>query len=488
MSDFTYSSATLAELDRRSGAFGLPADRLMEKAGEATFQAARGKWPNSRKWLVCAGSGNNGGDGYVVARKALLAGLDVKVLALSEPKPGGAASSAAEAYRAAGGELIGLDQVSWDSDVIVDALFGIGLDRPLKGVAREVAARINSARAAVISVDIPSGLNADSGWVDGIAVHAHLTITFIGLKLGLFTAMGPGLVGELQYQSLDVPDAVSEGLEPSAALISEKHCETLFPRRERNAHKGHYGHALVVGGDLGYGGATCLASGAALRSGSGLVSVVTRPEHIGAVLARQPEAMAHACEGGTIAGELVERATAIAIGPGLGKGPWGRKLWEELRSVTKPLVVDADGLNWLSENPFKRDQWVLTPHPGEAARLLACSVSEVEQDRVRALMALVDRYGASVILKGSGTLVLSPGESRPWLCTRGNPGMASGGTGDALTGVVVSLMAQGMSTGLAARVGTYLHAKAGDAAAVAGERGMLASDLITELRALVNPN
>lgn len=488
LSDFTYSAAVLAELDQRGGHLGFPSDRLMEQAGEATFRAVMRKRPNSRKWLICAGRGNNGGDGYVVARKALLAGLDVEVLALGDPKPGGAAAAAATAYRVAGGEVVDVDGANWSCDVVVDALFGIGLDRPIQGAAMEVARKINATGAFVVSVDIPSGLNANTGWAEGIAIRADVTVTFIGLKLGLFTAMGPGLVGKLEYESLGVPDAVAEGLVPNAALIGAKDLRMVFPKRERVAHKGRYGHAVVVGGELGYGGATCLASAAALRCGSGLVSVLTRGEHVSAVLARQPEAMVHACDDGVVPAELLDRSTAVAIGPGLGKGWWGQKLWEHLRSVARPLVVDADGLNLLADTTFKRDNWILTPHPGEAARLLGTSVAEVEQDRPRTLRALVERYGASVVLKGSGSLVLSPGELTPWLCTRGNPGMASGGTGDALTGVIVSLLAQGFDAALAARIGTYLHATAGDAAAADGERGMLASDLVAELRALVNPD
>jgi NAD(P)H-hydrate epimerase len=258
-----------------------------------------------------------------------------------------------------------------------------------------------------------------------------------------------------------------------------------LPKRPRDAHKGSFGHVLIVGGDHGMGGAVRLAAEAGLRAGAGLVSVATRAEHVPALIAGLPEAMPRAVEHADDLDGLLARATVVAVGPGLGQDAWGRALYERVLASGLPMVVDADALNLLAASPKRRLNWVLTPHPGEAARLLGSDTTTVQSDRFRALEALLESYHGTVVLKGAGTLVGAPGELTA-VCDRGNPGMAAPGMGDALTGVVAALAAQGLSLPDAARAGVWLHAVAGDRAALRGERGLLAREVIAELRGLVN--
>ncbi|MGH8272842.1 MAG: NAD(P)H-hydrate dehydratase [Gammaproteobacteria bacterium] len=483
-----YGARELAELDRRADGRGLPGDLLMERAGKAAFAAIRARWPDARRWRVYAGGGNNGGDGYVVARLARKSGFEVALIALKPPREDSPAATAASAYREAGGEIVAPKKTAaHEADLMVDALFGIGLSRAPEGAFAEAIEAMNAAPAPTVAMDIPSGLIADTGATPGPAVRAALTVTFIGLKPGLFTGAGSSITGELVFASLDVPEEVADGLPVRAQRVTQAEVARGLPPRVHAAHKGLYGHVLVVGGDHGTGGAVRLAGEAAQRVGAGLVSVVTRPEHVAPLLAARPELMVHACPDGNLPGALSERSTVLALGPGLGQGEWGKRLWEAALALDKPVVVDADALNLLAQSPRKRGNWILTPHPGEAARLLDTTVAEIEKDRFAALEKLVSRYDAVVVLKGAGTLVGAPGAEPPWLCDRGNPGMASGGMGDALTGAIAGLLAQRLAATVAARLGVWLHAAAGDRAAAAGERGLLAGDLVAELRATANP-
>ena len=460
----------------------------MQRAGEAAFRAISARWPVSRHWLVYAGAGNNGGDGYVVAREALQAGCEVTVAALGEPREESTAGRMARAFAEAGGRI-----VSWreaaprDADLLVDALFGIGLNRALEGDAAAAVEAINAAGRPVAAIDIPSGLMADTGAAAGPVVQAVLTMTFIGLKLGLFTGIGPRVRGRLAYSRIGVPERIGMELPPPAMRSTGAYPRPVLQPRGRAEPKGRSGHVLVAGGDFGTGGAVSLAAGAALRTGAGLVSAMTRPGHVAALIAARPEIMAHGLDENADFPEAAARATVVALGPGLGQSAWSRRVWDTALALDRPLVVDADGLNLLARYPQRRDDWILTPHPGEAARLLGTDVPGVESDRLQAAHSLAERYGGVVVLKGVGTLVASAGSGEAWLCDRGNPGMASGGMGDALTGVIASLLAQGLDPLSAARAGVWLHATAADRASLDGERGLLASDLIAELRRGANP-
>ncbi len=485
-----YRAQQVREIDRLAiEDHGIPGDELMQRAGQAAFDLLRRNWPEAKKILVLTGTGNNGGDGFVVARLALQAELQVQVLQLGERQriEGDALTNALRydalsgAWRPFAGEL------PQDVDLVVDAVFGTGLEREVEGKWAQAIAAVNALPASVLALDIPSGLHADTGKVLGAAVQADASITFIGLKAGMFTGDGPACCGVIQFDALGVPPQVVASQLPFAERLDWPRQRQLLRPRSRTAHKGMYGHVLVVGGDLGFGGAARLCAEAVLRTGAGLVSLATRAEHVDAMLAARPEIMTYGVSRPAELQALLEKATVVALGPGLGTAGWGRSLWQQLMNTELPLVVDADALNLLAQSPGHGNNRVLTPHPGEAARLLGCSTATIHADRFAAVEHLQQRYGGVAVLKGAGTLIHGDG-SFPAVCSDGNPGMASGGMGDVLTGVIAGFIAQGWDLPDAAELGVCLHAAAGDRAARAGERGMLASDLMSHIRRLVNPD
>ena len=485
-----YRAAQVRELDRIAiQERGIAGYTLMNRAGDAAFQYLRQRWPAARRIAVLCGSGNNGGDGYVVARLARQAGLAVQVLTLADPEM--LRGDAQTAWRDAQAASVAIQPFHTSAlhgvELLVDAILGTGLERPVSGAWREAIETLNAHPAEIFALDIPSGLHADTGAMLGVAVRAAATLTFIGLKQGLFTGSGPSCCGAVQFADLQVPADIYPALHPASRRYAGEDLPTLLPRRPRSAHKGHFGHVLVIGGDLGLAGAARLAGEAAARCGAGLVSVATRAAHAGLHAAARPELMFHGVEHPDALAPLLDRATSIALGPGLGRGDWGRALLRAALSSDKPLVVDADGLNLLATEPAFREPWILTPHPGEAARLLKMTPSEVEADRFAAVEELALRYGGVAVLKGAGSLIASREEGQVALCTVGNPGMASGGMGDVLTGVIAALVAQGLPRFAAAKAGVFLHGQAGDQAAQAGgERGLLAGDLLPFLRHGVN--
>jgi NAD(P)H-hydrate epimerase len=469
---------------------GIPGYALMTLAAEAALLSLRSEWPRATRVLVICGGGNNGGDGYVMARLARAARLQVNVIALTDPAAlSGDALQAWQDFTAQGGATL-----NWDAplltgqDVIVDAIFGTGLSRPLDAPMRACVDAINAATSPVLSLDVPSGLNADTGTVLGAAVRAYRTISFIGLKQGFYLADGPNHVGRLLFDDLEIPAVAAEQVGCVARRLDNDVVQQALPRRSRTSHKGQQGHVLIVGGGLGMPGAVRLAGDACLRAGSGLVTVATRPEHVTALVAGRPELM---CRGVTSAADLaplIAAADVIAIGPGLGQDAWARELFKAVMAAAKPQIVDADALNLLAQHSSRcvKTDWVLTPHPGEAARLLNTGTAQIQQARMQALHDLIAKFGGTVVLKGAGTLVGNQA-GLPVICDRGNPGMAAPGMGDVLTGIIAGIAAQCGDLSLAARAGVYVHAVAGDMAARHGERGILASDLFTHLPSCVNP-
>ena len=363
-------------------------------------------------------------------------------------------------------------------------------DRWISARLQDTIAAVNAARAAVLAVDIPSGLHADTGAVLGAAVRADLTVTFIGLKQGLFTADGPQHCGEIRFAALRVPAAVYGRTVLAARRVDWVRQSQTRARRSRTAHKGDFGHVLAIGGAPGMSGAVRLAGEAALRAGAGLVAITTHPAHAAWLNLTRPELMVAGVADAAALEPPIDRADVIAIGPGLDRGPWGRALWSRVRTLNKPLIVDADALNLLAEEPGRGPDWVLTPHPGEAARLLGCTIPEVAADRFGAVREIQSRYGGVAVLKGAGTLIQGPSPRPPAVCSDGNPGMATAGCGDVLTGVLAALRAQGRGLACdaeeAACAAVCLHAAAGDRAARAGETGMLAGDLLDCLQAVAN--
>jgi NAD(P)H-hydrate epimerase len=469
-------------------ALDIPGYDLMRRAGSAALNSLRRHWPQVRHLTIYCGPGNNGGDGFLLGVLAREAGLQVRLVALAADAHGDAAL-ARSAWEAGGGHVPlwdpdgELPDAEWrGTELLVDALYGIGLNRAPERSAATLIEHINASGVPVLALDLPSGLNADSGHAPGAVVRADVTVTFIAGKRGLHTGRSADLVGLQELASLGVPDSVYACVRPDAQLLAAD----ALPRRNRYANKGDNGHVLVIGGDHGMAGAVRLAGESALRTGAGLVSIATRISHVPALNAARPELMAHAVDGPQALESLLERVDVLALGPGLGQGAWGHALWLTALDANKPLVLDADGLNLLAREPRTfTAPTVLTPHPGEAARLLGVTTKDIELDRFAAARELARRYKAVVVLKGSGSLIADP-DGRLDVCPWGNPGMASGGMGDLLTGIVAALLAQGCTAWHAACLGAGLHARAGDHAAKQGERGLLASDLLMPLRALGN--
>ena len=483
-----YRAEQVRELDRVAiEDENIPGIELMERAGQALFEVLRSYWSEAARVVVVCGGGNNGGDGYVLARLAVEAGLNCEVLAISDPEElRGDAKSAADKYLSRADVVTEYtDKLFEDADVIVDALLGTGLDREVDGKYEEVITTINSSNRPVLCADIPSGLNADNGCVMGVAVKATVTVSFIGLKQGLFTVQGPDCSDSILFSDLGVPEKIYSKVQSTAMRLDNLHIANSLSSRPRNSHKGDFGHVLLIGGDYGKTGAIRMAAEAAGRVGAGLISVATRPEHSLSIPLVRPELMTLAIENASDLSSLLENATVIAIGPGLGQSNWGQSLLSRVLETDLPLIIDADALNFLAKETTYSDKWVMTPHPGEAGRLLNKSTKQIQADRFVAAEELQQKYGGVIVLKGCGTIIAD--DENSYVCTAGNPGMASGGMGDVLTGVIAGLVAQGLDIKNAAKLGVLLHANAADAAAQDGERGMLATDLMPFLRSFANP-
>lgn len=479
-----YTADQVRELDRIViKDFGIPGIELMSRAGNAVFRHLRIKWPNTKAINIFCGSGNNAGDGYIIGGLAKAVGLKVTVYAVAEPKNlKDNALIAYQDYIKANGVVVPFigDKIA-KADVTVDALLGTGLNKPVADIYAQAIQTINNSRSRVIAVDVPSGLNADTGSVMGCAVNADCTVTFIGMKQGLLTGLAANYCGQIVYSSLSVPNDVFNKVVSNSYRVDKK----IIPPRARCAHKGDCGRVLVVGGDQGMSGAVKLAGEAALRVGSGLVSIATHPAHAAFLNLNRPELMCHGVDNAAQLQPLLDKANVILIGPGLGQSKWAVELFIAAIKSSKLIVIDADALNLLSHVPAKQAHWILTPHPGEAARLLGVTSAIIQQNRFDAAARIQAKYDGIVVLKGPGTIISDKSETA--VSITGNPGMASGGMGDVLAGVITGLIAQGYSLKDAAQQGAYLHGMAADLAAEQhGERGLLASDLMPFLRQLVN--
>ena len=488
--ELVWSAAQVREIERRAIQGGVSDYDLMCRAGAAALRVLLRRWPAARSLAIVCGAGNNAGDGLVVARLAHAAGKSVSVLlVVPAERFKGAAAQAAAACRSAGVPLAAFDAAALaKADVVVDALLGTGLARAVDGDFRNALDAINAAGVPVLALDVPSGLDADTGRPNPVAVRASATVTFLGLKQGLFLGEAVDHLGELELADLDVPASVSAGMVPVMKRLVLDELRRALPRRPRGAHKGTNGKLLLVGGGPGMPGAIRLAAEAALRVGAGLVYVATHRDSAATILAGRPEIICHSVNSGSELEELASKVDGIVVGPGLGQTAWAYGVWRQLVRMDVPLVLDADGLNLLAAEPMAREGWALTPHAGEAARLLAAAGAEaIQRDRLAAARALADRYRATAVLKGPNTLVAAPSAAEPIrVCDRGNPGMATGGTGDVLAGTLGGLLVQLGDVEQAARVGVLLHALAGDTAAQGGERGMVAGDLLPHLRTWAN--
>ena len=493
-----YSTAAVRALEGALMASeDIDSNTLMERAGTAAYARARGVFPDTRRWAVLAGAGNNAGDGFVMARLAKQEGLDVKVMLLSPDKrPRGDAATQFEAARQTAVPIAPWAQGELDGcELVVDAMLGIGLDRPLGGLYLEAVQAVHEGNAPVMAVDIPTGIHADTGACMGAAVRSALTVTFVAEKCGLFLGDAPDYVGRRTLEPLGriAPDRVAEvetdfSEKPMLRVFTAENLRAMLPARRRTDHKGRFGHVLVIAGGLGMGGAARLAGEGALRAGAGLVSVATHPEHAAALLSARPELMVRGVRNAEDLAPLLERSTVLAVGCGLGQDAWARELFAAAEGGNLPAVLDADALGLAAGIPEGDAPRILTPHPGEAGRLLERSSAQVQADRFGAVTALRQRHGGVALLKGAHTLVSGSGKP-PWVIDAGNPGMATAGMGDVLTGLLAGLWAQfpGAEPEDLAAMAAFVHARAGDRAAEGGQRGMIAGDLLEALREELNP-
>ncbi|MEO6079164.1 MAG: NAD(P)H-hydrate dehydratase [Steroidobacteraceae bacterium] len=482
-----YSLSQIRQLEADAIAAGTPGYTLMSRAGGAAFAFLRQRWPAARKVVVIAGPGNNGGDGLVLARLALQDALAVTVMLMTEAAAlHGEAAQAYADLRGAGGVVQGFNAALCGSaDVVVDALLGIGARAPLQTDWLAAIAAMNECGRPVFALDIPSGLDPDNGQAMP-AVRAAATMTFIAMKQGLYLGDGPDHVGELQFNALDVGPP---WIQPAIRRLDDQTLAMALPPRRRQAHKSQFGRVVIVGGGSGMPGAVRLAGEAALRVGAGLVTVASLPEHLDAVIGARPELMFRAVHSGLDVPALLADADVIVIGPGLGRSDWAHDVLAAAltaRQRQQQLVVDADALNLIAAGSVLQycTDWVLTPHPGEAARLLGVTTLAIQQDRPAALAALCERRGGTIVLKGAATLVGQSG-AVPWLCNRGNPGMAVPGMGDVLAGTIAGIIAQNGKPFESAAAAVHAHALAGDRCARQGIRGVLALEVAQELRAVL---
>lgn len=475
-----YPTTQIRELERRHGSAG-----LMEKAGLAAAELARNLVGEGKRVLVLAGPGNNGGDGLVAARwlKSWEFTVEVVFTGNAAKLPPDAAAAHAAWIAASGTTQTSLPQGEFD--LVIDALFGIGLARAPEGIYPKLIDYINTQAAPVLALDIPTGLDADTGRILGAAVEADHTLTFIGLKPGLFTLEGPDHAGEVHLADLGV--SAEDGA--SRFLMNRPPC--LPTRRRKNSHKGSYGDVAVIGGAESMVGAAFMAARAALLMGSGRVFVGLLAQHAPVVDLRQPELMVR--EAGNVI--ALDHLDVLIVGPGLGRSPAARTVLEQALKHHAALVLDADALNLIATTPeFKSllsqrrpGSTVITPHPGEAATLLQTDTATVQSDRIAAACRLAKTFNAAAVLKGCGSLVAVP-DGRWFVNASGNPGMAAAGMGDVLAGIIGGLIAQKLDAESATLLGVYLHGAAGDAliASGIGPVGLTASEVAQEARNLLN--
>ena len=488
-----YTTADCQKIDQQAIKYNRTSGyQLMLGAGEFVFECINRLIFNdknqSRTIRILCGVGNNGGDGYVVAALAKKANFNVCVYALDLPNTS-AAKDARQFAQDAGTKIIDcrhapdLSTDLQDAHVLVDALLGTGVNRPVQGYLKKVICWMNESSTQIIACDVPSGLNSDTGVVKGCAVKATLTATFIALKQGLYTAQGKAYCGRQLFNNLNVGQKAYQGITPSAHLLEVQALKAMIKPRFESAHKGVTGFLATIGGAHGMMGAILMTGKAAYKIGCGRVRVMTTSTHASLIPLYCPELLTEGISespNAYQAGDLLlapHKYTAVAIGPGLGQTKWSARLFQEAMQSTLPMVIDADGLTLLANNPIYHNNWVLTPHPGEAATLLNCSTSEVQANRFAAAKKITQKYGGVCVLKGSGTLICCSNELIS-VCPSGNAGQAVAGMGDVLTGFIAGLLAQGYACFNAAALAVWIHGNAADCLAKQnGKIGMMATDL-----------
>jgi hydroxyethylthiazole kinase-like uncharacterized protein yjeF len=475
---FLYDTESVYKLDRAAvEADGLAEIELMRRAGARVWQEITIRWPELERITIFAGSGNNGGDAFVVANLAKQQGLDVQFIVFGDlSRQSQTSAHYRRIWQQAGGNIIEWNQQSITGEVVVDGLLGIGLTRELDNDWQALIRQINRAEAIRVAIDIPSGLNANTGNTQPCAVQADLSVTFIGAKMGQYLCDGPDYCGELIFDDLGVSSTTRRSQAPALTVIDENNV-VLPARRKRNSHKNEFGHVLIIGGDRGMTGAAALAAQAALRSGAGLVSVLVHSDCIHS-LSATPELMVQSWND---IDEKLDLATVILIGPGLGQSEAAKICLKKLQTCKKPMLVDASGLESDFLLAVESKQVVITPHPGEAAKLLSTSSQTIQSNRTAASQELVDKFGMVSVLKGSGSIIQQAG-AIPAINIRGNPGMASAGMGDVLAGLIAALMGQHLAPFESAKTGVLIHALCAESYAEDhDEGGLIASDIIQRI-------
>lgn len=485
-----YNVSQVRQLEHMAFQQGLTELDLVERAAQAACDYIESTWPELSSVQVLIGKGGNAADGLHLAQLLQRSGVRVVVSAVFPlDEFSELAATLVKQVTNDGLAVQPFDATAAiDCQLLVDALLGIGANGDLAEPITAAVNYLNAADVPVVSLDVPTGLNANTGETLGAVVQAHSTVSFIAPKKGLYTGKAVSCCGKIVVSDLGLSADFFRSMSPAVQVLDERYLSSCLPERPRAAHKGDFGHVLVIGGDYGMGGAIRLAAEAALRVGAGLVTVATRPEHVNIVSGGRPELMCHQVQQASDLDRMLNRATVVVLGPGLGTSEWAQAIFDRILEAPQPKVMDADALNLLAQVPQQSDNWVLTPHPGEACRLLDVPCSEVQDNRYQALELLQERYGGVVLLKGAGTLICSP-EKDISICPAGNPGMASGGMGDILSGMIGGLLAQKLSLFEATNAGVLAHARAADEAALAGggERGLLATDLLAHVRGLINP-
>ncbi|HEV8551237.1 MAG TPA: NAD(P)H-hydrate dehydratase [Polyangiaceae bacterium] len=480
------SREEVRELDRRATAeAAIPSLELMERAGRGATELLLERFPAASRVLIVCGAGNNGGDGFVVARHLLAHGRKPTVVLLGDiAKLRGDALANSAALTEAGGAFTSLSEATFaaftrslgDADLVVDALFGTGLDRPLEGLARDLVERLNAAPVPKLALDVPSGVDSNTGATLGVAIHAQVTATFAAPKRGLLTPNGAIQAGEAHVISLGIPSEVAERMGYGACQVEATDVAAAIPPRGPRSHKGSSGRVLVIAGSPGKIGAGLLVAEGALRAGAGLVTLAATPAVATTYEARVLEAMTARIDPENVEASLAEylaNTDVVALGPGLGTDDYARRVVEHVALAHSGLVVlDADGITCFAGRPEvlagARGKVVLTPHPGEMGRLLGSSAAEVEADRFGAVKSAAERSGQTVLLKGAPTLVAAPGE-RIAVNSTGHPVLATGGAGDVLCGVIAALLVHA-NPYRAALAGAFVHGSA--AAELARTRGV----------------
>jgi len=455
-----YSVEQIRSIEQQAVHAGLSSLLLMKRAGFSAFQWVNKTYAQVNRVYVLCGAGNNGGDGFAFAQYAYLAGWQVDVGLVVSPAQVKSNESVTLLSELAS---LGIMPKPYDpqicarADLIVDALLGIGVHSSLSSDLLTLISSVNAFQKPVVSLDVPSGLNADTGSHYGAVIQAQNTVTFLAHKPGLVTADGADYAGEIRIESLGVSEKLYAELRPVSKLLNVAQTDQGLVARKKNAYKTQFGQALIVGGDEGMLGSVMLAAQTCAYTGAGIVRVVTRSEHAPLVTVKCPEVMAY---GDRNLPDLLDRSTVVAVGFGLTNNAWSNQLWQQVLLSDKPKVVDAGALRLLAAHPQRREDWILTPHPGEAAAMLGVSIKVIQADRLAAVVALQQKYGGVLVLKGNGTLVYDGDEAQ--ICDFGDGALSTAGMGDVLAGMIAALVAQGLSLSKAAVQGVMLHAKAGE--------------------------